>query len=277
MIVIHMGATPDSVSEKVGATVLCAVCYRSFTPTGADSATLCPDCSVRIARVGPRGSARVAVAPRQRVHPPPRGVAAPERSRWFPAIGAAVASLVVGLLLWPERVLRHPPGMLVEEEPFQGEVRDGRPWNRDGYRITPLAVFRIRARVLCKKNYWFGRESDLSPCDLALGWRQMSDQVVLDQMKISQRRRWYWYQYTNPPVAQRTIETHSANMHIIPASDEVADRLGTVVRGHIVELSGYLVELTARDGWRWRSSLSRGDTGNGSCEVIWTEKLVIQN
>jgi hypothetical protein len=43
--------------------------------------------------------------------------------------------------------------------------------------------------------------------------------------------------------------------------------------GSVVRLEGYLVEARADDGWRWRSSLTREDTGNGACELVWVERL----
>jgi hypothetical protein len=39
---------------------------------------------------------------------------------------------------------------------------------------------------------------------------------------------------------------------------------------------GYLVEVRGRDGFRWRSSLTREDTGNGACELVWVEKLDVR-
>ena len=47
----------------------------------------------------------------------------------------------------------------------------------------------------------------------------MSDQTVLDQLKISQSMRFYWYEYRMPPpIPQDEIMKHSANLHIIPAN-----------------------------------------------------------
>jgi hypothetical protein len=40
-------------------------------------------------------------------------------------------------------------------------------------------------------------------------------------------------------------------------------------------MKGYLVEITTTEGWRWKSSLKRDDTGGGSCELFWVEQLEI--
>jgi hypothetical protein len=41
----------------------------------------------------------------------------------------------------------------------------------------------------------------------------------------------------------------------------------------MVSLSGYLVEINGANNWRWRSSLSRTDTGQGACEVFYVEAV----
>jgi hypothetical protein len=56
----------------------------------------------------------------------------------------------------------------------------------------------------------------------------------------------------------------------------VLHRLRSVAGGDIIELRGYLVEVTAPDGWHWRSSLSRTDSGDGACELMWvTEQITL--
>jgi hypothetical protein len=42
--------------------------------------------------------------------------------------------------------------------------------------------------------------------------------------------------------------------------------------GQIVTLDGYLVNATGPEGRTWNSSLTRDDTGNGACELIYVEK-----
>jgi hypothetical protein len=49
---------------------------------------------------------------------------------------------------------------------------------KNGYRLSLLASFDIRARVIASERYWFDRGSALSPVDLVLGWGAMSDSTV---------------------------------------------------------------------------------------------------
>jgi len=43
--------------------------------------------------------------------------------------------------------------------------------------------------------------------------------------------------------------------------------------GQVVHLTGQLIEARANDGWRWRSSLTRDDTGAGACELFRVESI----
>jgi hypothetical protein len=143
------------------------------------------------------------------------------------------------------------------------------------YQIEALASFSLSARVLSKDRYWTGRESDLSPYDLALGWGRMSDSAVYGQLDIEQYGRWYHYHWDErgPPIPKAEIVNSSANMHIIPATAQIKNALGDVDRHDKVHLEGYLVEVRAPDGWKWRSSMSREDSGGHSCEVFAVTKV----
>jgi hypothetical protein len=159
--------------------------------------------------------------------------------------------------------------MAVRESPVQSRVSDPVPFDYKNYTITPQAEFKIKAVVLSSQGYWMDRESKLAPVDLALGWGPMSNGQVLKDLKISQDNRWYYYRYQELPIPDAEIIAHSANMHLIPATPEIEGKIKAARHGHIVEFSGYLVNVNAPDGWGWRSSQSRNDTGGGSCELVW--------
>ena len=143
----------------------------------------------------------------------------------------------------------------------------------EDYVITPLAEIDITARVLGKEKYWMDRESEISPVDLALGWGRMSDPNVLDKITISQSSRWYYWKTPKFPIPRREIETHSANMHMIPANDYVRDTLDDVQEGQHVMIRGKLVRVDGKDGWFWKSSLTRKDTGSRACELVYVTDL----
>lgn len=178
---------------------------------------------------------------------------------------------------WNQRTIAHPPGVLVPEFPRQEDAARPQALEIEGYRLTPRAGFAIRARVLSRENYYWGSEADLSPMDLALGWGAMSDQAVLDRIEITQGSRWYFTRYEGPgPLADRDIIRHSGNMHMVPANAQVRRQLKHIRRGDIVQAMGYLVDIDHPSGFRWRTSLSREDTGAGSCEIFYLERIQIE-
>ncbi|MET0582377.1 MAG: hypothetical protein ABWZ08_10435 [Pseudoxanthomonas sp.] len=164
-----------------------------------------------------------------------------------------------------------PPLVGKGEEPLQSDVPGAmRPFALKAATLRPLAGFSIDARVLSREDYRLGREADLSPTDLALGWRGMRDEAVLSQLDITQSSRWYNYRWKDqPPLPPAEIARNSANMHMIPDNDAVARALAGIGEGDEVRIDGWLVEAEAADGWRWRSSTTREDSGGGACEVIY--------
>ncbi len=188
---------------------------------------------------------------------------------------AAVLLLFGAYQCWGSREVSQPPGILAPRQPLQQAIADPKPFDFKGYRITPLASFGIEARVLSRERYRLGREADLSPIDLALGWGPMSAQEVIDQLEISQSNRYFRWHTDRLPLPANTISRHSANMHIIPAGDPIEDELMKIRKGHIVRLGGYLIQANAPDGWRWRSSLTRSDTGGGACEIVLVDRISV--
>jgi len=172
------------------------------------------------------------------------------------------------------RPVIHGNGIIASQQPVQNSTNSSN-FKLNGYTITPLESFEIEARVLSTEHYSFDREADLAPVDLALGWGKMSDEAILKDIKISQSNRFYFWHVNEFPIPRREIETNSANMHMIPADSIIEKVLEGIKAGQRVKLSGYLVQVDSSDGWHWKSSLSREDTGNGSCELVYVKSVIV--
>jgi len=196
--------------------------------------------------------------------------------RFAPAL-VLVAIAAGALNYFSARPISQAEGAIAPSAPVQVDRADLPGFSIADYQIAPAAEFSVEARVLSLAKYSSGREADLSPIDLALGWGPMSDSAVLKRLQISQGNRYYFYSWPmNPPITPPQIVEHSANMHMIPATDEVRRRLDQVRVGQIVALRGYLVRVKAPDGWHWNSSLTRSDSGDGACEIVWVQDFVIR-
>jgi hypothetical protein len=190
--------------------------------------------------------------------------------------GVIIFSLLVGIyLFYPEKEVTYGPGAVAPDEPVQTNLVEQSVLELNGYKLTTLAEFDITARVLSTRNYSSGRESDLSPLDLALGWGDMSDEVFLYPFSVSQSGRWMHWETKDLPIPKREIIRHTANIHMIPASETVKSELKDVFKGQVVHLTGFLVRARADDGWTWTSSMSRNDTGSRACEVFYVESISV--
>ncbi len=178
---------------------------------------------------------------------------------------------------WKHRELAQPAGVLVEEAPVQGPVNGDQaaPFRYRHYQLTPLAEFALEARVLGTESYRFDRLAGLVPVDVGLGWGPMSDSAVLKRIEISQSGRYMHWRVAQFPIPERQIIESAANMHLIPATALIGDRIAALRRGQLIHLRGRLVDALAPNGLRIRSSLRRDDTGAGACEVVWVEDLEV--
>lgn len=187
--------------------------------------------------------------------------------------------LIFALLVWLiysyEGTVTYGPGVMAPNAPVQMMIVDAKPFAFKGYTLTPLATFRAEARVLSKETYRWDREAELSPVDWVLGWGKMSDESVLKVIDVHQSGRWYHWRSEAPPIPIREIETHSANMHMIPSNPEVAKAIKRVRQGDIVRIDGMLIQAQGANGTRWISSLTRNDTVGGACEVVYLKSVVI--
>lgn len=191
----------------------------------------------------------------------------------------ALAILIVVLIyfFYPETVVTYPAGVTAPDQPKQVDISADKVWNVDEFKFKALAEYHIKARVLSRNNFSIGKESEISPFDLALGWGPMSDQSVIDKIDISQSNRWYRWRADVLPLPTREISLNSANVHIIPKDNVIEEKFDKVYEGSLIEMKGYLVEATTADGWHWRSSLKRDDTGGGSCELFWVEEIAVMD
>jgi hypothetical protein len=169
-------------------------------------------------------------------------------------------------------------GPLVREEPSITAMSDAKPWTYKNYRIQPIAECTVRARVLSREPYYFDRGAKLSPLDLALGWRGMSDSTYLDRLTISQGSRWYFFRYPgdSSPLPDETISLQSKNVHIIPGNKKVAKRLSEAKPDRVIRLRGSLVRIHGPDDFTWASYPTVGGHGEGSCWVMWVDDLEVE-
>jgi hypothetical protein len=191
-----------------------------------------------------------------------------------------IASLFGAWHWWSsERHVHVPSGVVAPAEPVQTLLVAREPFAARDHQFMPRARYEITARVLRKEIYRLDGGASLAPVDLAVGWGPMSDSTVVEQLDFSQMGRFfYWRPRDHTTFALTMAETvaHAAQIHAIPADAEVEARLRSLRPGHVVTLRGYLVDIRGARGFAWNTSLSRTDTGDGACEIMWIQDAVVE-
>jgi hypothetical protein len=178
-----------------------------------------------------------------------------------------------------DRPVSRAAGVAAADDPVQRDLDPPTRFDARGYTFVARARYDIAARVLRKEIYRLDGGAGVAPVDLAVGWGPMSDTRVIDQLEFSQMGRFFYWKPRNgndfalPPDV---LVTHAAQMHLVPASDAVEGRLKKLRPGQLVTLGGYLVDVRGPNGFRWNTSLTRSDTGDGACEIVWVESVAVE-
>lgn len=171
------------------------------------------------------------------------------------------------------RPVDRPPGILAPSAPAQLALSGARPFALGDATAWPQATFDLTARVLATKTY-ADEGAKYAPIDVAFGWGRLSDTSVLRRLSVSQLARFLRVEWSGEaPLDLAELTASAANMHLIPANDTVARQLRRLRPGHVAHLSGLLVNLARPDGWTWTSSLSRTDSGDGACEIVYVQSV----
>ncbi len=198
------------------------------------------------------------------------------------AARVVIALVVLGAAGCGPRPVSEDAGPIdVSRPPDQTAIESADPIRLEaaGYEfvITPLAHYVLRGVVVSRESYRTGWNAELSPCDVAVVWGELAAGDAWRTLAWSQSGRWYfWKWHGQQPFANELIASSSSNTHVVPASPNLASAARALAAGDITELTGELVRIDGRKGQervRWKSSLSRTDTGEGSCELLYLRRL----
>jgi hypothetical protein len=161
------------------------------------------------------------------------------------------------------------------EDTITLEIKDG------VFQLRPMATYKASVMVMSKKSYSYGWTGKIAPIDLTLAWGKLTDPRYDEHIDYSQSDRWYYFEYdSESPLSGSYIGDHSANNHIIPATENIYKALKSIKTKQKVVLEGYLVNLKgAYKGGDvyWNSSLTRKDHGANACELFFVHKVRIDN
>lgn len=138
--------------------------------------------------------------------------------------------------------------------------------------LSLLARYSIEA-VVKSKNHQSDYAAQISKYDLALAWGTLNDPVIDSHINYGQSGRFYFYHWSpGITVSPDYIASHSANVHLIHSSSYVLKDIKGIDENDHIRLEGFLVNANFKDG-AWKTSLTRNDTGNGSCEILYVTEV----
>jgi hypothetical protein len=145
--------------------------------------------------------------------------------------------------------------------------------------LIPRARYQITARVLSVAPYYADIRARLAPYDFALAWGDLSNPQVDQWIDWSQSGRWYYYRWEeDSPYEQPYIGEHSSNHHVVPATKNIRSALGLVKTDQIILMEGLLVDTRTNlfgSDYFANTSVSRSDIGDGACEILYIERLIV--
>lgn len=168
-----------------------------------------------------------------------------------------------------------PKRIYVEDEPEQHYVSDFLWINKDKYQLGLTDKIFIRGMVLSTRQYTDDNRSDISPLDVVVGWKKMSDPSVISKIYIKQSERFYLWKVDEFPIPRDEIERFSTNLHIVPDNELLKKKLSGLKAGDIVSLEGYLVDVKDDENQVWITSRVRDDSGDGACEILLLKNFSI--
>lgn len=141
-------------------------------------------------------------------------------------------------------------GELVPSSPIMTPLDQSFDILRMGFRVRAVSEMSFRSVILSRRRYFFDRFR-ISPMDLVLGWGALSNPSVFRSLRVSTSRPDIHVRKTSDQEFDPELIMSSMSLfHIIPSRISVWDDLSRLRRNNIVDLSGFLCEVTDLDGER---------------------------
>ena len=207
------------------------------------------------------------------------------------AVAIGLVLCLVGAVYLSFRDVVLPDAPLIDPSIKQGEPRqessDLRPFTVTikgyTYTLTPKASYDISGLVVSQHrgDALFNLYHKADPGnikDVCVAWGEAITNGSYQKVKFSSEEFTCYYSWSGVLVPPFKHEKMSNN-HLIPATAAVAKAIDAIRVGDQIWMKGLLVDYTVtqdrREIFTRRTSLSRNDTGNGACEILYVTDLSV--
>lgn len=158
------------------------------------------------------------------------------------------------------------------------------------YNIIPLYGYAITGLVVADydSENWFDyihKYDRLNTKDLCIIWNNNLKNDAFKKINYSHGEFTCYYRYSGADSAlvQKYFSPDElSNNHLLPANDEIYKKIKESSVGDQVKIEGYLAnysyipeEKGDNNRWTRNTSVTRTDTGNGACEIIYVTNFEI--
>ena len=147
------------------------------------------------------------------------------------------------------------------------------------YTITPLFTYDISGLLVTQHNSrsWIdishkAWKDFLNTKDISLIWGYNIKAGDYRKLHYYHADWTGYYEYSSPVDF---VGKCFSNNHLLPADDKVAKAILSAQVGDQVRAKGYLVNYSHSGGFERKTSVTRDDTGNGACEIIYVNDFTI--
>ncbi len=188
----------------------------------------------------------------------------------------ALPALLLAIWLWHSHGTSHAPrpadGELVvtlpqwPALPFRN-YRDYMPYG--GNQVQPMSSADLMGRVLASKQYPPKGFGEVTHTDLVLGWGPMSDNRVLDHLKITQAERGMdIVPDSAAPITLAAADDSSINLSVYSDYFDNSAALDAIRIGDVVRIVGWQMRARDASGTTWEGGSGHDRKGQRSAVIL---------
>jgi hypothetical protein len=181
----------------------------------------------------------------------------------------------LSVMAWSEIPIKRGPGIVADSGPELSKVDDPKDITFDGNTFSPFRQVTATVRVVEKDRYFFDGMAQFSPYDVLVSWGETSDQKNLDYINFKLKDRNFHFNKLRLPLDENIIRQQTELWHMVPSTDDVKSSLSSLREGHIIKITGYLVDVTSKEGLSWNSSStpSKVTRSGNKHDILWITSL----
>lgn len=151
------------------------------------------------------------------------------------------------------------------------------------YTLTPRATYEIGGLVVSQHRgdalvNLYHKADPGNIKDVCVVWGEDITNGSYQKVRYRSEEFTCYYSWSRP-LSPPFRPEKASNNHLIPADEAIAERIRAIRVGDQIRMRGLLVDYTVtRDGREIltrRTSLTRNDTGNGACEILYVTDLTV--